>query len=201
MRILRDAFPDAVTLRVVNGDEVLGDRELSPGCGFCSMRETAILMETVARHPGDWLEFGSHVGWSAAHIAAAGGKWCCVTACDPEYKGEGASRYYHRAFENWTRAKVEHLIYPTGFTSAEYAAFPSDGNKFSGVFIDGDHDDPNPTADAAMAHVLLETGGVIVLHDAHSDVILRAVRWLEKQGYRCTVHRDCANGIAVCEAP
>lgn len=188
---LRFAFPDARPLKEWNGDTMLCDREHATGCGFISFREARTLYRVAQAFPGPWCEFGSHVGWSAAHLAAAGNQ---VWAVDPEY-AQIASPIRSRAMQNLFRAKLLSRVRLIGKTSREFLDAPP-AVKFAGVFIDGDHCHPAPLLDAQGSVELLAPRGVIVFHDTKGDP-MRGVEWLRGQGFHTSV-LETLNGMAVC---
>lgn len=202
---LRPHFPDAVLLREHAGDVVLADREIAPHCGFMSMKETEILVDLATTYFGDWLEIGSHVGWSAAHIAAAHPK-NTVAAVDIEYTADAKSGARHRAFDNWARCGLLGRVQGIGSTSKafldrvrEYVDVQRIQNRFAGAFIDGNHDAPEPLNDAKGVLPLMDdVMSVVVFHDYHGQPIKDAVEWVRAQGFTITIH-ETINGLAVCE--
>lgn len=197
MSRLREHFPDAVVLRERDGDVVLGDREISTHCGFISFREAEILRVTAEKYRGHWLEIGSHVGWSAAHIASVGN---FVMAVDPEFARDTPIR--ERAAANWERAGAMDHIAMVGLTAAEFFAALGGGSVprpgFNGVFIDGNHDAPEPLNDAINAAAALVEHGAIVMHDCLGQPVKDAVNWLGRNGFAVTIH-ETMQGLAVCE--
>jgi hypothetical protein len=190
-------FPDAVQLRRVGDDVCYADREIAPHCGFLSLRESAILLGVVRKHPGTWLEIGSHVGWSAAVIAAGGSP---VIMVDPEFSEQAKSGVRSRAMDNLCHGGAIYWTTQFGQTSAEFFDSPRCHGDFAGVLIDGDHDSPQPMNDAKNAAKYLNPGGVIVLHDALGQPVKDGVEYLRWLGFRVEMHATM-NGLAVCEAP
>lgn len=186
-------FPDAIEIRRSDdGDIVYGDRELSPGCGFLSLRESEIMFAEAGRVGGTWVEIGSHVGWSAAVIASAG---CEIMTVDPEHVS--GSPIFNRLTGNLNRA---HVNFRCGFigTSAEFFAYPNTKcGEYAGFLIDGCHDAPVPLEDAQGAAKFLAPHGSIVLHDYRGQPVKDAVEWLRGNGFSVETH-DTINGLAVC---
>jgi predicted O-methyltransferase YrrM len=159
-----------------------------------STREVAILSAVAASCRGVWCELGSHTGWSAAHVAAAGN---VVVAVDPEFTANRAM--LERAQGNWYRCGLRGVMIPAGVRSREYFA-GSDVPNFDGIVIDGDHTAPEPLLDAQQALAALYPAprpGVIVLHDYRGQPVKDAVEWLRAQGMRVQTY-DTMNGLAVC---
>jgi predicted O-methyltransferase YrrM len=186
-------FPDAKEIRRIAGDVVYGDKDNFPGCGFMSMAESEILLATSIKHRGQWLEIGSHVGWSAAVIAYADNP---VAAVDPEYAKSAKSTVRARALANLDRAGLLPLVDLIGKKSKPF--YQSNKERFTGILIDGCHDHPEPLNDAIGAAKTLTPHGVIVLHDAKGQPIKDAIDYLAANGFTVTIH-DTINGLAVCE--
>lgn len=189
---LRRFFPHAKPLaRSPYGHEVLHDPDLHAVCGYMTADEAAILYHVAKLRPSVWLEIGSFVGWSAAHLAMAG---VAVLAVDQEYTDRNAIKL--RAEEN---LKAAHLL-----ANVELIGNSSDGffqdapiDYFDGVFIDGNHDAPEPLRDAQRALTALNARGVIVLHDYAGRPIRDAVDWLFDQGFKVRIYQTPAQ-LAVC---
>jgi hypothetical protein len=113
---LRPAFPFATPItnyRNSPGHTQLCDREFFDSCGYATDDEAAILYRMAKTYGGDWLEIGSHTGWTAAHIIAGGANQ--YTGLDPEYghpqynKTMEPFRFLKRAAENIKRANPGRL--------------------------------------------------------------------------------------------
>lgn len=171
---------------------VLFDPNFSGVCNFCTHDEAAILHNIALACPGDWIEIGSHTGWSGAHIAAAR---CAVIGLEPE--AVPGSLFRERAVGNVSRCGVDMRFLE--MTSKQY--FEDDAiavPALSGAFIDGNHDTPEPLLDAqrVVGH-LRKDAGVIVFHDFVGMPIQNAVRWLIEQGFNFRVY-NTPQMIAAC---
>ena len=162
-------------------------------CGFWTFDEAQILHRCALQVPGDWLDIGSHTGWTTAHIAAVEG--CHVVAIDPMYR---VPEFLARAEENLTACGVRDQVTLSLATSNEYFAIHSPhGARFAGICIDGDHEPPCPVTDARNAHTWLQQRGVVLFHDAKGQPVVDGFRWLAAQGYRMKYY-PTVHGVAVC---
>lgn len=159
-------------------------------CGLWTRDEAAILYHVAQHFHGNWLDIGSHTGWTAAHILAAGASE--VWGVDPMYN---SVQFLGRA------AAQAHLI-PCPFTSAGF--FESFRWKceirqpFIGAVIDGSHEDNEPIRDAVGVVKLLEPGGVILFHDFVGQSVREAVALLiDKYGFMCRLYLT-PHVVAVC---
>lgn len=148
----------------IMGHDMPSDPDFDPNCGYLTHDEAAILYRVAKAWPGRWADIGARLGWTAAHIAAAG---ATVVPIDPELAFDGFSRRFEDNVSHcWTSiAWVEHL------TSEKVFRLP--GVRFVAAMIDGDHDAPQPSFDAARA---IQAGAqVLVFHDFAGRPIRDAV--------------------------
>ena len=163
-------------------DQVFG---LYKKCGFWTRDEAAILYHAASQVGGDWVDIGSHTGWTTAHILEGLYRRGHVVAVDTMYSNQ---EFGGRAIANlvsYHPSLVELTHYGISLvceTSARFFASVAQNSpeaSFSGVVIDGDHDDPTPTTDVAQAVCRLKReAGVIIFHDARGGPVKKAVRWL-----------------------
>lgn len=157
-------------------DPVFG---LYKNCGMLTHDEAAILYNIRRRHPGNWLDIGSHTGWSTVHLIGLQG----LVGIDPMY---GVPEFRQRAEDNLRRANTS-----AGLLNATSRMFFDGGgriDKFSGVMIDGDHSDGEPQLDAKNALAHLKPDGVIVFHDFIGRPVREAVQYLISEGFKCRVY-------------
>ncbi len=143
-------------------------------CGLWTHDEAALLYNVAKQVGGDWLDIGSHTGWTAAHTLAAGA--LSVDMVDPMYE---LPAFRLRAFEN-DNGRMHYFMGISQFhqgTSAQYF-FRLPLKQFDGVVIDGDHEPGEPLHDAMNAAAHLKPGGVILLHDFVGLPVREAVRYL-----------------------
>lgn len=185
---LRFAFPHAEPCDL----EWLGtlqDDTFNPGCGYTTTAESALLYRLACAFPGEWIEIGSHTGWSGAHIASAPG--VMLHAVEPMFK---VAAFYRRALENWARAGVLHRIVPHSACSWELTL---DGETFQGAFVDGDHEPGQPLRDAEILLPLMAERCVIAFHDHVGPPVQEAVTWLTGHGFNSVVYLTVQQ-LAVC---
>lgn len=175
---------------------------LYKNCGFWTHDEAAILYRVAQDFPRVWLDIGAHTGWTMAHLHAAG---CEMIGLEPMAReGEFAQRIVsnlqelcsNRSYEarlEHADGTVENIMIQGPLISIrrseEWFSQPSDTLVYSGVVIDGDHDDPWPLHDAEQSLKRLANPGVILLHDASGKPVQKAVDYLIGQGLRCKIYK------------
>lgn len=188
---LRYAFPHARPL-TANGRPTLQDPDFNPGCGYVSDEEAAVLYETARLFPGVWCEIGSHTGWSGAHIVKGCGS---LVALEPQFC---QYEFFRRARDNWIRANVWDRVLPIAQTSDTFFA---DGGardvRFSGCFIDGDHEPGKPLTDAQLVLPRMQDRCAVVFHDALGQPVQEAVEWIAAQGFQVQPYETMAR-LVVC---
>ena len=167
------------TFRTVGGcnHDALHDEDFDRGCGYMHHDEAAILYHIARAVGGDWVEIGTHTGWSAAHVALGANS---VAGLDPSLRGAG---FWARANENLTAAGVRERVALWPMTSAEYFAEYAI-SRVDGVVIDGNHTAPNPLEDARMALKVLKPRGAVVFHDCVGQPVFDAVQFLLAAGFK-----------------
>lgn len=194
---LRPHFPHMVWRPEARafGHLVGSDRDYDPNCWSITIEEAQILFRCVA--PRDhWVIIGARLGWCAAHVAAAGAD--IVLAVDPELSN-GA--FEARFDENLVRAGVGDRVCAWPCRSDEFFdacdTFNYRDRRFSGFFVDGNHDAPCPLEDAKNCARYAAETAVVVFHDAHGRPIRQAAEWLMYAGWKARWF-DTANGMIIC---
>jgi hypothetical protein len=159
-------------------------------CGLWTMGEAAILFNVAKEISGQWLDVGSHTGWTTRHLMAAG--LHPVHMIEPMYAvPEFLQRMYSstQAFTN-----VPLPMYSDDFWES-FAGFGLNGdgsrafsNTFTGVCIDGCHEDGQPQRDAANAAKHLADTGVIIFHDGVGRPVREAAQYLMSIGFKCRAY-------------
>jgi len=168
-------------------DPVFG---LYRNCGFFTHDEAAILHHCAFEiQPGEWVDIGSHTGWTSAHIALAG---CDVVAVDSMY---GNPEFLQRARDNIKCARLLNDVEFFIGTSADF--FKRTDKKYSGVCIDGDHCEPWPLLDAQAALAHAKDDAVIVFHDFIGPPTWTGAKFLIEQGWKFRVY-NTAHMLCVC---
>lgn len=159
------------------GDPVFG---LYKKCGFWSHDEAAILYHIALDKKGRWLDIGAHTGWTAAHIAKAGGR---VTLVEPMWSlAEWQQRGELNLEPVWEQ--IDEIV-----KDLALVYFRECGRaRFTGVVIDGDHMSPHPKNDALNADAHLHGNGVILFHDGTGGPVWDGVTALLDRGYKAHVY-------------
>jgi len=176
------------------GHDAISDRDFEPNCTFMLHDEAAILYSIAARMGGRWADIGARLGWTAAHLAAAG---CSVEAIDPELAQQP---FFARFTRNLRQCGLLGSVTSSALTSDEYFGTHfqgGDDGELDGACIDGNHDAPHPQRDAQLAAVNLADNGVIVFHDFWGKPIRDGVDCLLGMGFKARVY-DTPNGMAAC---
>lgn len=172
---------------------ILCDPTISPRCGFATHDEAAVLHQCAQRSPGRWLEIGTHLGWTAAHIASAP-EVTELVCLEPELRRVSFNltgspdEFRRRLAEHLDAAGVGDKTTLHGDASQEYLSLsdkptPPESEKFSGVFIDGEHEPPFPKNDARLVFPFLRETCVVIFHDALGSPVQDGVRELLSLGH------------------
>lgn len=166
------------------GHDMPSDPDYLPHCGYWTHDEAAILYTASAQLPGaTWLDIGSRLGWTAAHILAAGAG--SVWGIDPEYRNP-----YFRVRAQQQCPGLIAMALP----SSEF--FEDCPGTVDAAVIDGCHDAPEPSRDALGA--VSSGAGVILFHDFQGLPVREAVTMLTLSwGWHVRVY-DTPNGVALC---
>ena len=175
----------------------LCDPDINDKCGYMTHDEAAILYNLALACPGNWIEIGSHTGWSTAHIAYAG---CTVTGLDPEYKTPVYNKtkdpmYFEgRAWGNLERCGVEYDdVMLIGKKSQEFLR-NYDGSKFDGACIDGEHEPPFPENDAMLVFPHLKETCAVFFHDTLGWPVQDGIRVFIDAGFHFRLY--CTSQLA-----
>ncbi len=173
------------------GHDVPTDPDYDPGCGFWTHDEAAILYNVAKQRPGVWLDLGSRMGWTSAHILAAG---CSVHMVDQAYHNEAIKK---RAVDSTIQVIEEDFSsWPMASSVENFFAGYAHLYQYDGFVIDADHDRPQPTLDAMRCHQSAQEDSVILMHDFMGRPIQDAVVVLMALGWRCRIY-DTPNGVAL----
>ena len=189
-------------VRQIMGHDAPSDPDFDPDCTYLTHDEAAILYSIAKAWPGSWVDIGARLGWTGAHIAAAG---CPLSLIDPEYKNPEFYMRMARYVTNF-RENPEFYMrmdrYLTNFRVPIYAHSDNSESFFihctgriDAAMIDGDHDAPQPTLDAIRA--VAAGAKVLVWHDFWGEPIQQAVSAHPKDQWGTRVY-NTPNGMAVC---
>lgn len=148
--------------------------------GNASVEEAACLYELARQFKGKrGIEIGSHYGWTAAHLLAAGLVLDCV---DPEFKRDVRVRQVSGALDKVATSGSYRLW--GGFSPASLAEIrASRPEPWSFAFIDGSHDGIAPAEDARGVLPLLAADAVVVFHDLTSPDVAAGLSVFKKAGF------------------
>ena len=149
--------------------------------GFWTRGEARLLQQIAAEFPGEWLEIGAHTGWTATQLIKGGAR---VVSIDTMFNDR---QFYRRFAENMGVQLAAGQVMPWAGLSNDFFRC-SILKDFSGVLIDGDHDEPNPENDARKALPRLKERGCIVLHDFRGPGPFAAGKFLFDQGLKMQVY-------------
>lgn len=167
------------------GHDMPSDPDFLPGCGFWTHDEAAILWTVANQFDGRWLDIGSRLGWTSAHLVAAGVDQ--VLGIDPEYAED--LQFFSRAVKQCPE------MIPVALSSEEFFEVTRiTQRRFDAAVIDGCHDSPVPCMDGAGA---ADIGArVILFHDFQGKPVRDAVFERLSLGWKARIY-DTPNGIGL----
>lgn len=148
--------------------------------GNASVEEAACLYELARQFAGKrGIEIGSHYGWTAAHLLAAGLILDCV---DPEFQRALRLRQVSEALDKVATTGSYRLW--GGFSPAALPEIrASRPDPWSFAFIDGSHDAPGPADDARGVLPFLADDAVVVFHDMTSPDVAAGLSVFREAGF------------------
>jgi hypothetical protein len=155
-----------------------------PSVGWATWDEATLLYNYGLKLRGrEFLEIGCWVGWSTVVLALAGVR---LTSVDPVLAGAPQGEACRASLAN---AGLTSVVELSGEPSpAGVDALASRGRRWTGFFIDGDHEGDAPMRDAQQCARLAEPDSVILLHDAVQENIASTLYWLRDAGWKVGVH-------------
>lgn len=177
----------------------LCDPDINDQCGYMTHDEAAILYNLALACPGEWLEIGSHTGWSTAHIAYAG---CHVTGLDPEYKTPVYNKtkdpvfFRSRTTSNLSRCHAKTSL--VGEKSQDFFLKRSFTDPcYDGACIDGEHEPPFPVGDAMLVFPHLKETCAVFFHDTLGWPVQNGIRIFTDEGFKFRLYRT-SQLVGVC---
>jgi predicted O-methyltransferase YrrM len=161
------------------------DREF-PMVGLLNRDEAHILYNSALQFRGKKaLEIGCWVGWSTVHLALAGVN---LDVVDPmlDHPVIGA-----RVRASLRSANLENNVsLYTGLSPAQVAEiYQQTQQKWSLIFIDGDHAQPAPLRDAIVADRFAEESALILFHDLACPDVAEGLAYLQARGWQVMVYQ------------
>lgn len=149
--------------------------------GNASVEEAACLWALARQFAGRrGLEIGSHYGWTAAHLLAAGLELDCV---DPEFQRDVRVRQVSEALDRVPGGGRYRLW--GGFSPAILPEIrASRPEPWSFAFIDGSHDGNAPADDAHGVLPHLAPDAVVVFHDLTSPHVEAGLAVFRAAGFK-----------------
>jgi len=165
-------------------------RNTGPTTGYASVEEAACLHAVASLFPGQrGLEIGSHFGWTAAHLLAAGLQLDCV---DPAFADPAHAQAVDRALTAVAGAHPgpgSHRLWP-GLSPAilDEVRRSGSGAPWSFVFIDGNHDGTAPANDARAVMPHLSPDAVVMFHDMTSPHVAAGLGVFREAGFHTQLY-------------
>lgn len=173
-KYLRDDVPHAFYV----------DRRV-PGTGFLNRDETVLLYNLARPFAGkSALEIGCWLGWSAAHLAAAG---LVLDVIDPVLANQ---QFYSAVKESLQHAggAAQVTLHRTA-SPAGVDELARQGRRWNFVFIDGSHEAPYPLFDAAVVAEFTLPDALVVFHDLASPDVAQGLEYLRLRGWQTCIYQ------------
>ena len=164
-----------------------------PNVGFLNHDEAMILYNTAKLFRGQSaLEIGCWLGWSAAHIAAAGVK---LDVIDPII----AETNFRTIIETHLGAGdlLPNVALYGSYSPSMVDILGKQGSRWGLIFIDGDHEGMAPSLDAIACDRYALDNAAILFHDLASPDVAKGLEVLKSRGW-CTMiyHTQQIMGVA-----
>ena len=155
-----------------------------PGTGFLNRDEAMLLYNISRRFAGlRGLEVGCWLGWSAAHIAAAG---VILDVVDPVLANPGFHSSVTASLES--AGLMQRVTLHAAPSPQAIDEIGRTGLRWSFFFIDGNHDAPYPLFDTATAIEYAEPDAAVVFHDLSSPEVAQAIEYLACRGWKTRIY-------------
>jgi predicted O-methyltransferase YrrM len=156
-----------------------------PYIEFVSRDEAHILYNTASKFKGKKaLEIGCWMGWSACHLALGGVE---LDVIDPIL---GKPEFYESVSNSLQAAGVlDSVRLIPGYSPEKVEEVAAIGDKWSLIFIDGNHDAPGPLNDAIICERLAETDALILFHDLASPDVAQGLDYLKQRGWNTMIYQ------------
>jgi predicted O-methyltransferase YrrM len=160
------------------------DRRI-PEIDLLNRDEAHILYNTALRFVGvNALDIGCSMGWSACHMAAAG---VTLDVVDPLL---GVDWIHRTVTESLTGLGVLRRVRLCAGPSPDTVdALGNAGQRWSLMFIDGDHQFPAPVRDAVACERWATADAAILLRHVNLPAIAEALYFLRDRGWKSRIYK------------
>ncbi len=157
----------------------------APLVGFLNCDEAHILFNSALKAPGKRaLEIGCFLGWSAAHLAAAGLQLDVIDPLltRPEVRGDVVT--------SLRQAGVLDRVNLIGGVSPDAVKelVGAKGGDWSLVFIDGNHEEPGPYLDAVACEPHCAKDALVLFHDLAAPAVGRGLEHFKQCGWNTMIY-------------
>jgi predicted O-methyltransferase YrrM len=150
--------------------------------GNASVEEAACLYNFASQFAGKrGLEIGTHYGWTAVHLLAAGLRLDCI---DPAIQDPRRKREIAEVLDQAPGSKG-YFLWDCYSPQCINEVWASNGEPWSFVFIDGNHDGDAPRDDARAVLAHLASDAMVVFHDLTSPHVEAGLAVYQSAGF-CT---------------
>jgi len=151
-----------------------------PATGNASVEEAACLYTLARNFVGlRGIEIGTHFGWTAAHLLAAGLRLDCV---DPSFSDPHRVSAVSDVLEK-VPSRGDYRLWAGTSPEVLYEVRASDPALFSFAFIDGNHDGDGPENDARAIIPYLADDACVVFHDLTSPHVAAGLKVCVDAGF------------------
>ncbi|TWI33765.1 class I SAM-dependent methyltransferase [Paracoccus sulfuroxidans] len=160
-------------------------RHTGHATGNASAEEAACLYAVARQFEGRrGLEIGTHFGWTAAHLLAAGLRLDCMdpAIADPERKAQISEAL--DGVKTTGSYRLWSSLSPAGVKEVRDSA----EEPYSFAFIDGDHDGEAPADDAREVLNHLAPDAVVMFHDLTSPHVAKGLAVMQDAGFKVRLY-------------
>ncbi len=157
--------------------------------GFLNRDEAHLVYNNALQFRGrKALEIGCWMGWSAAHLLAAG---VVLDVIDPTLQDSGVQQSVVQSLS----AVVQHYAVQASVTLHPFASpqrvadMAAQGARWSLLFIDGDHEAPGPLNDAIACEREAEPDAMVLFHDLASPEVTAGLDYFADRGWQTLVYQ------------
>ncbi len=148
--------------------------------GNASIEEAVCLYNFAKQFAGRrGLEIGTHYGWTAAHLLAAGLKLDCI---DPAFAKSAHEKDVADALDQ-VKDSNGYRLWSGGSPEVVKEVSDSAEGLWAFAFIDGDHDGDAPTKDAREVLKYLAPDAMVVFHDLTSPHVEQGLAVFRAAGF------------------